>query len=114
VEFKNGLAISYSKLGETHTSLGNLDKALELYNDEVKLFEELYAANPNNVAFKNGLAISYYQLGRFYQDKKHDKKQARIYFEECQTLWTELATSFPSYVEFQKNLEWVQDRLSEQ
>jgi tetratricopeptide (TPR) repeat protein len=114
VEFKNGLAVSYSKLGETHTSLGNLDKALEFYEEQNKLSKELYAANPNNVDFKNGLAVSYSQLGRFYQDKKQDKKQARIYFEQCQTLWTELATSFPSYVEFQNNLKWVQDRLLEQ
>ncbi|MEM9195447.1 MAG: peroxidase family protein, partial [Myxococcota bacterium] len=28
VSFKNGLAISYSKLGETHSALGSLDKAL--------------------------------------------------------------------------------------
>jgi tetratricopeptide (TPR) repeat protein len=114
VEFKNGLAISYERLGGTHTSLGNLDKALGFYEESNRLGKELYAANPNNVAFKNGLAVSYSQLGRFYQDKNQDKKQARIYFEQCQTLWTELATSFPSYVEFQKNLKWVQGRLSEQ
>ncbi|MEZ4826583.1 MAG: hypothetical protein R3C61_09870 [Bacteroidia bacterium] len=27
VSFKNGLAISYEKLGETHTALGQLDRA---------------------------------------------------------------------------------------
>jgi tetratricopeptide (TPR) repeat protein len=114
VAFKNLLAVSYQFLGNAHTSLGNLDKALGFYEEDIKLSKELYAANPNNVEFKNGLAVSYSQLGHFYQDNKHDKKQARIYFEQCQILWTELTTSFPSYVEFQNNLKWVQDRLSEQ
>ena len=31
VNFKDGLAISYSKLGETHTKLGNLNKALNFF-----------------------------------------------------------------------------------
>ena len=49
---KNGLAISYSKLGDTHTALGNLEQALTFFEDETKLFEELYAAYPQNVSFK--------------------------------------------------------------
>ncbi len=31
VEFKNGLAISYSRLGDTHRALGNLDHALTFF-----------------------------------------------------------------------------------
>jgi tetratricopeptide (TPR) repeat protein len=111
VDFKNNLAISYSKLGETHSTLGNLDKALTFYEEYNRLEEELYEAYPTNVSFKNGLAISYSQLGCFFRDKKNDKKKARIYFEQCQTLWLELAASFPSYVEFQNNLKWVQGAL---
>ncbi len=113
VKFKNGLAIAYSKLGETHTALGNLEKALGLYEEEVKLSEELYTAYPNNVEFKNGLAISYSQLGCFFRDNKNDNQKARIYFEQCQTLWLELATSFPSYVAFQNNLAWVKNALED-
>ncbi|MBK7441319.1 MAG: hypothetical protein IPI65_07255 [Bacteroidetes bacterium] len=56
-DFKNGLAISYSKLGETHSSLGNLDKALEFFEERNKLGKELYALQPNNVSFKNGKDI---------------------------------------------------------
>ncbi|MCB9354185.1 MAG: hypothetical protein H6575_06430 [Lewinellaceae bacterium] len=31
VGFKDGLAISYSKLGSTHSALGNLEKALQFF-----------------------------------------------------------------------------------
>ncbi|MEY3241800.1 MAG: hypothetical protein RIR11_3239, partial [Bacteroidota bacterium] len=113
VEFKNGLASSYSQLGETHTSLGNLDKALGFYEEDIKLSKELYAANPNNVEFKNGLALSYQWLGWFYENQMKNKPKAQEYYKDSEKLLTELATSFPSYVAFQKNLKWVQGRLSE-
>ncbi|MCI4667993.1 MAG: hypothetical protein MRZ79_07515, partial [Bacteroidia bacterium] len=36
------LAVTYSKLGQTHTSLGNLDSALIFFNDQTILFQELF------------------------------------------------------------------------
>ncbi len=111
VEFKNGLAISYSKLGETHTSLGNLDKALGFYEDDIKLTKELYAAYPNNVSFKNGLAISYYKLGAFSRDNLKDKAKARAYFKQAEILWLELVRDAPQYVQFQKFLGILQREM---
>ena len=35
VSFKNGLAISYSKVGETHAALGNLEKALKYFEQDL-------------------------------------------------------------------------------
>jgi hypothetical protein len=55
--------MTFAELGETHTALGNLQQALTFFEDETRLFEELYAAYPANVSFKNGLAISYEKLG---------------------------------------------------
>ncbi|MBI5914177.1 MAG: tetratricopeptide repeat protein, partial [Bacteroidetes bacterium] len=112
VSFKNGLAISYSQLGETHTALGDLTAALRHFEERSRLGKELYAAYPQNVSFKNGLAISYSQLGRFYRDKKNDRAKARLYFEQCQALWQELAKDYPGFVEFQRNLNWVQNALA--
>jgi tetratricopeptide (TPR) repeat protein len=57
-DYKNGLAIAYSRLGETHTTLGDLDKALGFYEEYNKLRKALYVAYPNDASFKNGLAIS--------------------------------------------------------
>jgi hypothetical protein len=104
------LAISYSKLGETQSSLGNLEKALEYFEIRNQLGKELYAAYPTNVSFKNGLAISYSKLGDFY--KNSDKQKAKMYYLECKKHYLELTKSFPAYVVFQKNLQWVESRLS--
>ena len=113
VSFKNGLAISYSKLGSTHSALGNLEQALKFYEERSRLGKELYTSYPTNVSFKNGLAISYAQLGRFYRDQMENTAQARSYFKQCLVLWQALANDYPAFVEYQKNLKWVQNNLAD-
>jgi hypothetical protein len=74
--------------------------------------KELYAAYPSNVGFKNGLAISYSKLGWFYKDQKNDTAKARDYFEQYLTLREELARDFPSFVEFQRGLQYAKDAMA--
>jgi tetratricopeptide (TPR) repeat protein len=113
VEFKNGLAISYSKLGSTHTSLGNLDKALKYYEDYFKLSKELFEAYPNHVAFKNGLAISYYKLGAFSRDNLKDNKKALDYFQKAEKIWIELVRDAPQYSDFKRFLKILQKEMAD-
>ena len=113
MSFKNGFAISYQCLGDTHTTLGNLDMALHFYEDYYKLKKKLYDAYPNNVDFKNGLAVSYYKLGVFSRDKLKDKTKAKVYFKQAEALWLELVRDAPQYVQFQKYLGIVQGILKD-
>ncbi|RME98162.1 MAG: hypothetical protein D6772_09400, partial [Bacteroidetes bacterium] len=87
-------------------------QALQFFEDETKLFEELFEDYPQNVAFKNGLAISYYKLGHWYQ-KNRDPEKARFYYSQAADLWEALRRDFPHYVEFQRNYEIIQKLLSE-
>jgi len=89
------------------------DKALTFYDDETRLFEELYDAFPSNVSFKNGLAISYAKLGVFYKAHRSDIVTAHNYFQQAEALWEELSESAPAYVEFQRYLRQVRKDLSE-
>lgn len=106
-------AISYSKLGETHTELGNLDQALMFFKDETVLFNELYKAYPENVSFKNGLAVSYFKLGVLFIDQSNNKNNAKAYFKKAQKLWSELVKQAPKHVDFQKYFEIVQKILND-
>ena len=112
VGFKNGLASSYSKLGDTHSDLGNLDTALTYFEQYHQLEKELYEAYPQNVEFKNGLALSYQWLGWFYEQNLQNPERAKEYYRLSQVLLQELVNSFPDYVMFKKNLDWVQKKLS--
>ena len=103
VGFKNGLAISYSKLGDTHSSLGNLEKALTYFDEETALFEQLYDSYPTDVGFKKGLAISYEKLGATHSSLGN-LDQALIYFDEQTALFEELYASYPTNVGFKNGL----------
>lgn len=100
---KYGLAVSYSKLGETHTALGNFDKALGFYEESSQLLRELYNSNPTNVAFMNGLAVSYSKLGETHAELRNLEKALNSY-EVYNQLEMKLHKSDPTKVNFKNSL----------
>lgn len=112
VDFKNGLAVSYLKLGETHTILGNLDKASAFYKDYYKLIQGLYNDYPNNVSLKNGLAISYLKLGETYT-LQGDVKTALTFYEDFHKLAKELYEAHPKDISFKNGLAISHEKLGE-
>ncbi|MBT31985.1 MAG: hypothetical protein CMO01_20185, partial [Thalassobius sp.] len=93
----------------THSSLGNLSKALEFFEQRSQLGKELYAAYPDNVGFKNGLAISYLYLGQTFEAKEQFEN-AKTNYQKGEKLYKELVKDFPQNG-FQNNLAWVEKRL---
>jgi tetratricopeptide (TPR) repeat protein len=110
--YKNILAISYGKLGQTHLELGNLNKALAYFDNITVLFEELYKANPQNMEFKKNLAISYSKLGEIHLVEGNLHK-ALAYFDEVTILSKELYEVYSQNVEFKKNLAISYKNLGE-
>ena len=106
------LAILAERVGNFHTTTGNLDKALTFYDDETPLFEELYDAFPSNVSFKNGLAISYSKLGQTHAQLGNLDKALTIY-EQYRQLKKELYDAFPSNVSFKNGLAISYEKLGE-
>ena len=92
---KSNISVALERLGNTYTSLGNLDKALGFYEEYHRLAAALYEANPNNVEFKNGLAISYQYLGNTQTSLGNLDKALRFY-EEYHRLEKELYATYPN------------------
>jgi tetratricopeptide (TPR) repeat protein len=107
---KNGLAISYVKLGETQASLGQLTKALEFFDLDIELSKELHRDFPDNVGFKNGLAISYEKLGET-QASLGQLTKALEFFDIQTNLFEELHRDFPDNVEFKNGLAASYEKL---
>jgi tetratricopeptide (TPR) repeat protein len=100
---KNGLAISYEKLGETHSALGNLPMALTFFEKDIELTKELHEAYPQNVDSKNGLAISYSKLGATHTALGNLPK-ALTFFEQFNQLEAALHEVYPQNVDFKNGL----------
>jgi hypothetical protein len=58
------------------------------------------------------LAISFIKLGSIHENKATHTR-AIEYYKLSAELLSQLVQSFPQYVEFKKNLMWVQSKLSE-
>jgi tetratricopeptide (TPR) repeat protein len=102
-DYKLGLAISYSKLGLTHTSLNNLDKALTSYEEFYILIKELYQSNQSNLDIKTHLAVSMSRLGKTYLNLGNLEK-ALSFFEDFNSLYTELNEAYPNNAEIKNGL----------
>ena len=107
VEYKNNLAISNEKLGNTYSLLGELDTAKGYYEQATELFEQLHHDYPEQVGYKNSLAISYSKLYRLYLQMEAPDKAVE-YLKAAASLWWVLARDFPAYAEFQSNWNWAQ------
>ncbi len=97
------LAISYEKLGEIYTNLGNIKQALAFFEKRSQLGEELYKTYPDNINFKEGLAWSYQFLGLTHSNLGNLRK-ILLFFEKMNNLFIELYETFPSNLKFKDGL----------
>jgi tetratricopeptide (TPR) repeat protein len=67
----------------------DLTTALWYFEKEVKLFEELYEANPTSERMKSGLAIAYSKVSDVYK-LKEDLEMALVPFEKAFDLFKQL------------------------
>jgi len=108
---KESFAISYSRLGEIHQALGQVDKALEFFELFTGLMKQLYDSNPKSESLKNGLAISYSKLGSIHQALGQVDK-ALEFFELFTGLMKQLYDSNPKNVQLKNGLAISYQKLA--
>ncbi len=102
-ETEQSLAILCERLGNYHNTIGNLERALGYFDDDLELTKALYEDYPDNVGFKNGLAISYSKLGSTHT-ALGNLERALGYFEERSRLGKALYEDYPDNVAFKNGL----------
>ena len=110
MKYKNTLAISYEKLGETHSKLGNWFKALVYFEKRNQLGEELYKSYPENESYKEGLTISYSKLGSTHMELDN-LSDAFTYLEKDLQFSAELYSSYPANVSYKNRLALSHSKL---
>jgi tetratricopeptide (TPR) repeat protein len=103
LSYKNGLAISYSKLGGIYEQTGDWKNALLNYQEQLRIFKEIYESSPENLFYKNGLAISYSKLGGIYQ-QTGDWKNALLNYQEVFRKKKEIYESSPENLSYKNGL----------
>ncbi|MBL7772890.1 MAG: ATP-binding protein, partial [Chitinophagaceae bacterium] len=103
LSYKNGLAISYSKLGGIYEATGDWQNPLKNYEEDFRITQEIYASSPENLRYKNGLAISYEKLGGIYE-ATGDWQNALKNYESQLNLFLEIYASSPENLSYKNGL----------
>ncbi|MDX1943759.1 MAG: NB-ARC domain-containing protein, partial [Saprospiraceae bacterium] len=99
----NNIGILCDSLGNYHKTIGNLNNALNWFEQYSNCLQALTEAFPDNETYKNNLAISYEKLGATHS-ALGNLEQALRFFEEEQKLKEELFKDFPDNVRFKNGL----------
>ena len=106
------LAVLCERIGNFYSELGNLDKALEYFDNDSSLTKALHEEFPSNLEFKYGLAISYFKLGKIQQSLGNLDKALEYYKNDIR-LTKSLHEDFPSNVKFKNGLAISYSKLGE-
>jgi len=94
-----GMSVSYERLGDIYRDLGDLEKTSDFYKKGLKLDEDLYLKNPQDVYLKDNLSGSYervgdveFDLGRF--------ENALTFYQTCNEFRSELHRNYPNHSKF--------------
>ncbi|RCR71432.1 tetratricopeptide repeat protein [Larkinella punicea] len=105
-------SVCLERLGSIHQALGKTDQALDFFQKDLQVTEELYRDNPKNESLKNGLAISYQKLGSIHQALgKTD--QALDFFQKETDLFEELYRDNPKNESLKNGLAISYSKLGE-
>lgn len=102
-DYKNGLAISYSKLGGIYEQTGDWQNALTNYQEDFRITKEIYESSPGNLTYKNGLAISYSKLGGIYE-QTGEWQNALTNYQEQNRIGKEIYESSPGNLSYKNGL----------
>jgi len=105
-------SIVFDRLGNFYKTYGNLDKALQFFEEYLKLTKELNKSNPKNMDIKNSLAISYSKLGETHTALGNLDK-ALQFFEDNLKLNVDLHKSNPEQTDYKNNLAISYEKLGE-
>lgn len=100
---KDSVALSCERLGDIYTMLGDLNKALLLFEQYNLLENELATNNPSKPIYKNNLAISYKQLGDTHSSLGNLDRALSVY-NIANRIFEELYTTYPQNVNFKNSL----------
>jgi len=89
LNLKKGIAIIHGKLGEVYLDLGELEIALNNFQQFAVLMKKLHEDDRNNMKLQNLLAISYEKIGSVNQSLGNFKKALK-YFEKYNSLTKKL------------------------
>ena len=97
------LPVSFNKIGDVQSARGNLDGALEAYEDSLATREKLAAQDPGNAGWQRDLSVSFNKIGDV-QRAPGNLDGALEAYEDSRAIREKLAAQDPGNAEWQRDL----------
>ena len=111
-DFARDLSVSYNKMGDLHLGLGHGEQALEFYQKQLDLAEELHRRNPNSADFARDLSVSYDRMCDLHRGLGHGE-QALEFYEKYLAIAEELHRRNPNSADFARDLSVSYERMGD-
>ena len=109
-QYARDLSLSYDKLGDMQSAMGNTQAALGLYQQGLNIVKGLSASAPENVQFSRDLSVSYEKLGDT-QSALGDTQASLELYQQSLEITERLAASAPDNAQFARDLSVSFERL---
>lgn len=106
------LALSFERLGIIYATMGDLNKALEVFEQFNDIEKSLVEQYPNEPIYISNWAIANQKLGDTYR-KMGNISKALEFFEEYNRLSNELYENYPQYLELKSSLATSYSKLGD-
>ncbi|MFH1198539.1 MAG: DUF4062 domain-containing protein, partial [bacterium] len=102
-EYARDLSVSYNKVGDIYTALGDTKSALQSYESSLKIREDLRKRNPDSAEYARDLSVSYDRVGDIYK-ALGDTKSALQSYESSLKIREDLRKRNPDSAEYARDL----------
>jgi tetratricopeptide (TPR) repeat protein len=109
---QRNLSVSYNKLGDFLSALGQGEQAKTFFEKSLCIFERLAADEPNRADYQRDLSVSYNKLGDLLSALGQGE-QAKTFYEKDLAIAERLAADEPSRADYQRDLSVSYNKLGD-
>ncbi len=99
----NLLALSQNNIGSIHKKRGDLEKALQFFEESLKYRVDLADSQPSVTRYREKVAVSYRELAELERQAQRDREAAQS-IDHAIAIWSALASAQPDSAIFHGDL----------
>jgi hypothetical protein len=103
-QWQHDRSVVYGKIGGVLEAQGDLEAALESYQDRLNVTKRLAQTEPGNAQWEHDFAVSLSKLAHLYS-LSGDKKKAREYILQAKPIWARLRRLSPGIAQWKQDLD---------
>ena len=111
-DYQRDLGVSYERMGDLYSALGQGERAREMYADALALRQKLASSEPDRADYQRDLSVSYNKMGDLYRALGQGER-AREMYQQTLEISQKLASSEPDRADYQRDLSVSYNKMGD-